>query len=92
MMLPMIIRLKVKSDEKRGINLFLPMLVIYILLLPFVLLAIPLWLLYSLFAADTGKGKMVFQMVPAAFALLCATRGTEVIVDDNDSVVKLKIM
>jgi len=92
MMLPFFIRLKVKNSGSRGVNLYLPMFPVYLLLLPLVLILLPFWLLYSLFASGTERGKMVYYMVPAFFELLCTTKGTEVYVDDRDSVVILKII
>jgi len=91
MMLPNIIRIKVRSKESRGINLYIPMILIYLLLLPLLVLFIPLWLLVSLFTAGTPKGYMIVKIVPAFYKLLCATRGTEVNVLDKDSEVILKI-
>lgn len=92
MMLPFYIRLKVKSGENRGVNLYLPLLILYILLLPLVLILIPLWLLYLIFTWRTIHGQMVYKIVPAAYALICATRGTELYVDSEGSLVILKII
>ena len=40
MMLPMLFRLRLNRPERRPINLYIPLLPVYILLLPFILLAL----------------------------------------------------
>ena len=92
MMLPLLIRLKVRDDESKGVNLYLPMFLIYLLLLPIVLLVIPIWLLFSLLFLGTEKGKRVFHMLPALYVLVCASRGTEINVEEKNSIVILKIV
>lgn len=91
MMLPLYIRLRVRDEESRGLNLYLPMVLLYILLLPVILLFLVLWLLFCLFTAGTARGKAAFKLVPALYVLFCAARGTEIEVTDKDSEIILKI-
>ncbi len=92
MILPFYMRIKIKEEDKRGINLYMPMILIYLILIPFILLALPFWLIYSLAAAGTDKGKMVLNIVPAAYIFLCSSKGTEINVKDKKSEVILKII
>ena len=92
MILPSIIRIKVKNEENKGVNLYIPMFLIYLLLLPVLVLLILIWLLFSLFTAGTSRGRLVFNLGPALYTLICSTRGTEVNVKDKNSVVILKIL
>jgi len=91
MMLPLILRIKVQNNQSRGVNLYIPMPLVYLLLLPLIVLIIPIWLIISLLSAGTSKGHMILNIVPALYCFLCATRGTEIDVIEKESIVILSI-
>jgi LytS/YehU family sensor histidine kinase len=94
-MLPMILRLKVIREEGRGINLFIPLILVYLLLLPFFVIAIPLgWWWYNRAMEREGneKRKASVRMIPSLFALFSAMSGTEVEVSNKQSEIILKLL
>lgn len=94
-MLPMMLRLKIRSRESRGVNLYVPLLLIYLLLLPFVLLVLPFVLIWIVLPHKDEEGKPVrysLKIIPALLSLFCAARGTEIEVNDKRSEVLLKLI
>lgn len=94
-MIPMMMRLKVSREKGRGINLYIPLILLYLLLLPFLIIAIPLgWWWYNRAVEREGdeKRKASVQMIPAIFALFSALSGTEIEVSSKQSEIILKLM
>lgn len=93
-MLPMIMRLKVSREEGRGVNLYIPLIIVYLLLLPFILIALPFgWLWYNRAVEKEGaSGKASIRMVPAVLSLLGSLSGTEVEFSDSKSEIILKLI
>lgn len=83
-MLPMIVRLKIQGEEGPNINLLIPMVIVYILLLPVVIIAVPV-LLISRYREKFN------EIVRAFFALLWAAGGMEIHVKEEKTEVILKI-
>lgn len=87
MMFPVLLRLKVKNSEGRGINLIIPLILLLILMLPLILIALPFFILWNM---RTGKFSM--EIIPALWEMFCASRGTEIVVNNDDSDVIFKIL
>ncbi|MBN2655849.1 MAG: hypothetical protein JXR86_02210 [Spirochaetales bacterium] len=93
-MLPVIMRLKVKNEEGRGVNLYIPLVLVYLLLLPFVLIVLPLgWWWYNRAVEKEGSaGKTSLKLIPAVLTLLGSLSGTEIEIKDKKSEVILKLI
>jgi len=87
-MLPMIMRLKIYEEEKRNINLYLPLFLIYLLLLPLLIVALPFVLLWYLWTAERPS----LEIIPAVLALMSAVSGTEIEVKSDRTEVILKFL
>ncbi|NLK13811.1 MAG: hypothetical protein GX313_03525 [Spirochaetales bacterium] len=87
MMLPMLFRLRLNRPGRRPINLYIPLLPVYILLLPFILLA-----LVSLpFLAVSKETRQYLPLFKALPSLLAAARGTGISVESEDHTIYLHI-
>lgn len=90
MMLPMLIRIKVR-DEARSFGFFLPMLLVYILLLPILVLGAIAFLILLAIPQTARQAQEYLALACALPSLLSASVGTEVVVksDTTDVVVRI---
>jgi len=88
-MLPMLLVIRVRDDEHR-FRLFIPLILVYLLLLPLAVLTAAVWLLLWLFP---GTGEVRKWMGTALYLprLLSAARGMEIDVRDRKSDVRFYI-
>lgn len=85
-MIPVLLRLKIREEGSRGVNLYIPLPLLYLLLLPLAAIAAVVLLVWLVFRGHSLK------LFPALFLLLCALKGTEVEYSDRDTDVILKIL
>jgi hypothetical protein len=71
-MIPMIMRLHIMEENKNKVRLYLPLFLVWILLLPFVILLTPFVLLAALVLWPSGRGKNILRAGPAFVAILSA--------------------
>lgn len=87
-MLPMLLRLKIR-DENTSFGLFIPLIIIYILLLPAYIIC---GIVYALIAASGNAASNAGIYMKIVFRLpqiLAAARGTEIIAHSDKSNVTL---
>ena len=88
-MLPMLLRIRVKSDDG-NINLFIPLLLVYILLLPaFIIVSVVYALM--LISPATEEARRYIKLLFHTPGLLAAAKGTEIDVKSDDGDVRLYI-
>ena len=73
---PMTMRLTIYEKGQRKIHLWLPLFLLYILLLPFILILIPFVLLIGFGMWLFGMGRNPVAVLAWIYELWCATRGT----------------
>lgn len=74
-MIPMFMKLHFRKKESRGINLWFPVILVWILVLLFMLALFPLVILATIFTWNQGWGKMLIRFYPAFFVLLFSLSG-----------------
>lgn len=77
MLPPSIMRVRLKSDGRRKLGLWLPLFLIWPLVLVVALLLLPLLLLV---AALRGRLRKAFWLLPRIWMFFCAIRGLRVVV------------
>ena len=87
-MLPMLLRLRVRSKEA-SFGFFLPMILIYILLLPIVIICLVAYGFMLLSPSQTLQARGYLKILFHAPKLLAAARGTEIEVHSDDADVKM---
>lgn len=92
MMLPMILRIRVKNkkpaqDESHpaSFNLYIPLLLLYILLIPVYAIVVIVYALMMTAPAATSEARGYMKFAFHAPMLLNAAKGTEVYVDSDDA-------
>jgi hypothetical protein len=86
---PLFMRLKIKGETGRGINLYLPLVIIWILLLPAVLIVLCLFLAAIPFLIWTAAGRRVLKITTMIPGLICAFRGMKIDIEDRKEIVKI---
>ena len=85
---PSVLRVAIKN-ESRGFSLWLPLFVIWPLLLLAALVLAPLVLALAIVLWWTGWGKLMLYSGPMFFAVFCALRGLEIDIQNRDKHVHL---
>ena len=83
---PSILRFRVLDDHTR-VNLWIPLVLIWPLLVVVYLLLLPCILLAAVLTWSSGRGRLILVGGPALFRLYCALRGLEIqVTEPNQSV------
>jgi hypothetical protein len=79
---PYLMRVRV-SGENRGVNLWLPLFIIFPIVAVILLVLSPLMLLAAIILWPFGWGKTLVAIIPAVASCICAMRGLQVDVEDG---------
>ncbi len=74
---PCVLRLRI-HNQRRHLSLWLPLFLVFLPVAVFALILLPLVLIAAVALWYRGWGKAVLLAGPAAYGLLCATRGLEI--------------
>lgn len=88
---PILAHIKVKNEENRGINLWFPILIFWLIALPFILLALILLAIGSLFM-HPNISRRIWKIIGQAYTILCQLRHTHIDVESNRNIVKLRFI
>jgi hypothetical protein len=80
----MIMKIQIQERGKKGVSLWLPMFLLWILLLVIAVILSPIFLLVALVAWTRGYGKVFLLFIPMFFSLLWALSGLRVYVESKD--------
>jgi len=77
-MIPMILKLRVRDKDGKRFFIWLPLFLIWIIILPLLLIPIPFVLLAALIMWPSGKGYIIFYGYFTIFKLIGSLSGLEV--------------
>lgn len=86
---PLFMRMKIKGETGRGVNLFLPLVIIWILLLPAVLIVLCLFLAALPFLIWSESGRRVLKISTMVPELICAFQGMKIDIEDRKEIIKI---
>lgn len=78
---PSILRLRLRRPKRRGVNLVLPLILIWPIVLA---LALVLWPVGLVVAVRYGKLRAAVRALPCVFIVMCALRGLRIDVVDAE--------
>ena len=81
---PLIMGLHVKREGRMGIRLWLPLFLVYPLLVVLALLLLPLLLIVALLLLPLGWSWAVIMVCPRLYGVICALRGLKVDIKKKD--------
>ena len=90
-MMPMLMRLSGINRNGKRFTLWLPLFLIYIILLPLLLVLLPFMLLAALFAWPFGYGFLVIQAYLTIFRLLGCLSGLKIDIESGDGKFFIKL-
>jgi hypothetical protein len=91
-MMPMLLRLKGIDSKVKRFTLWLPLFLIYLILLPLLVIPLPFVLLAALIAWPFGYGCLVIQVYFAIFKLLGCLSGLKVDIGSGDGDFFIKLV
>lgn len=92
MSLPVWMKLQIKKGQQKSRNIYLPLILLWIILLPLLLLALPFVLIGALLTWNQGQGKILLAMIPMLPALLFALPGLYVLIEKKNEKILLYIV
>ena len=81
-MIPIFMRMKIKKKEKRGVRLFIPIILVWILLLALLIVILPFFLIAAVLTIPAGIGFRILFFYPLLFSLLCSLSGLAVHIEN----------
>jgi hypothetical protein len=90
-MIPLILKLRIKDKNQRRFGIWLPLFLIWLIVLPLLALLAPLVLLAALILWPGGKGRLVLYSYLAIFSLIFNLSGLKIDVQSKDSIVYINL-
>jgi len=91
-MIPMLLKIKIPRTNKQPINLYSPLFIAWLILLPIFILILPFYLLVVMISWAKGYGRLVLLFFPMVFSLLWNLQGLKIDVRDKESEVYLSFI
>jgi len=92
MSLPIWMKLQIKKDRQKSRNIYLPLILVWIILLPLLLLALPFVLIGALLTWNQGWGKILLAMIPMLPTLLFALPGLYILIEKRNEKILLYVV
>jgi predicted CDP-diglyceride synthetase/phosphatidate cytidylyltransferase len=90
-MLPMMLWVNIADAKKSSCRFFLPLIIIYVLMIPVYIIAFAAYLIMLAAPGATVSARAALMVLFRLPMLLCAAKGTQIHVDAEDSHVHLQI-
>ncbi len=84
-MIPLLLRIRVRREDHRGVNLWLPLFLLWLIVLPLLALLLPLVLLAALVLWPSGKGKLILYGYVMIFRLIGYMSGLRIDIKSRDN-------
>ncbi len=91
MMPPLWLTLRIKSKNEGRINLYIPLFLIWLILLPLGLLILPFVILYALLISIVTQRRISLSLISNFYLFLCASRGATIEVQEKSQHVYIAI-
>jgi len=90
-MIPLILKLRIKDKNQRRFGIWLPLFLIWLIVLPLLALPAPLVLLAAAILWPSGYGRLVLNSYGAIFNLIGNMSGLKVDIQSKDSIVYINL-
>jgi len=91
-MIPMLLKIKIPRKNKQPVNLYLPLFIAWLILLPILILFLPFYLVMLMICMSKGFGRLALLFFPMFFSILWNLRGLKVDVKDEGHVIYLSFI
>ncbi|MCL4378404.1 MAG: hypothetical protein M1409_08530 [Actinobacteria bacterium] len=90
-MIPLILKLRIKNRNQRRFGIWLPLFLLWLIVLPLLALLAPLVLLAALILWPGGKGRFVLHSYAVIFSLIFNLSGLKFDIESKDSIVYINL-
>ena len=90
-MIPMMMKMLIKEEGKRGVKLYIPLILVWIVLFALLIILLPFLLLAALLAWPSGYGRVILAVVPMLLAIIWSMSGLKIHVQSKDKQVYLNV-
>jgi hypothetical protein len=84
-MIPLLLRIRVRKEDRRDVNLWLPLFLLWLIVLPLLALFAPLVLMAALILWPSGKGKLILYGYVMIFSLIGYMSGLKIDIKSRDN-------
>jgi hypothetical protein len=91
-MVPMILKIKIPRADKQQVNIYLPLFIVWLILLPILILLLPLYLFIVLISWMKGYGRLTVMFIPMLIEVIWNLKDLKIEVRDKNSYVYLSFI
>jgi hypothetical protein len=91
-MIPLLLRIRVRKEDGRGVNLWLPLFLLWLIVLPILALFAPLVLVAALILWPSGKGKLILYGYVMIFSLIGYMSGLKIDIKSRDNNIYINLI
>ena len=91
-MIPVLLRIRVRNEDHRGVNLCFPTFLLGLIVLPILAALLPLVLIAALILWPSGKGKPILCGYLMIFSLIGYLSGLKIDVRSRDNTVYIRLI
>lgn len=82
-MIPMLMKIRIPTGDDKAFNLYIPMLIIWLILIIIFLLVLPFFVIAAIFTWYKGYGKIILLIWPMIFSILFHLKGLMIDIEDK---------
>lgn len=90
-MIPMILKLRIKDKNQKSFGIWLPLFLIWLVILPLLAIPAPFVLLAALILWPSSYGRLVLYSYLAVFSIISNMSGLNLDIESKDSIVYIDI-
>lgn len=90
-MIPLMLKMRIGEKNRRGVNLWFPLFLIWIIVLPLLAILAPLIFLVGLLAWPSGYGRKIIYFYIMIFKLLWYTSGLKVDIESDEKIIYIDL-
>ncbi|MFA5015570.1 MAG: hypothetical protein WC549_08535 [Actinomycetota bacterium] len=91
-MIPLLLRIHIRRKGRRGVNLWLPLFLLWLIVLPILTALLPLILITALILWPSGKGKPILCAYLMVFRLIGNLSGLKIDVRSRDNTIYINLI
>ena len=91
-MIPLMLKLHINEKNSRGVNLWFPLFLLWIIVLPLLVLVGPIIILVSLLAWPAGKGRMILFSYLMIFKLSWYMSGLRIDIETKEKIIFINLI
>jgi len=91
-MIPLLLRIRIGRKSHRGVSLWLPLFLFWLIALPFLIALLPLVLIAALILWPSGKGKPILCAYLMIFRLIGCLSGLKIDIRSVDNTIYINLI